>query len=207
MRNTSAMGRSPTGPEDMVALIAIIAFMHTMSASYATGRQNQYGNIIAVFARCCGPHRSNRLYPVFATLSLFFKGYLTFAYFYFVRSDRLAFSDGTKFWETIHHQYFRVSVAFICTVCANNLADRLYFQFYQRAVSLIVYFGILGLTAWQFAEMCTVNRDVTHDHIYLWVGAGLWTLQNLAVFIAVATGTKHQTGFEDDSDYGLIPLG
>lgn len=217
------MGRSPTGPEDMVALVAVIAFMATLSRSYASGRQNQYKAVIEFFAHSIGirsRQRKVQLYPVFAVFSLLFKGYLTFAFFFFVRSEKLAYFDGTFWWDTVHHPYFRSSLAFICAVCANNLADWFTFVFYADKTATVIYFCISGIMVWAFTELALLNRQVSSDHYYLWVGTGLWALSALMTGIAKATTAfaqcckccrkccpnYEQTGFIDDSDYGEVPM-
>lgn len=144
------MGRSPTGPEDFGRLIAIIALVVATSRKL---RKGEYWWIIV--------------------LTLLFRGYYVFALFFFVRSERLAFYDGTNWWSTVHHPYFRVCVTMIVYSCFQKLAAvirRLYRPPWFTAFAVFVYSVLMW---WSFYELCTVPLYVSHDHIYLWVYAGL----------------------------------
>jgi hypothetical protein len=159
---------------------------------------------MAALGRTHASLRQNRPVPVLAILMLLFKGYLTFAFFFFVRSEKLAFFDGTYWWDHVHHPYFRVCVAFIAAVCANNLADWLTFVLFANKTAVVVQFGISAIMWWAFTELCLINRQISHDHYYLWAGTGAWGVLSFVIAILKIVTLRRQTGFIDDSDYGLL---
>jgi cation transport ATPase len=151
------MGRSPTGPEDMVRLIAVIGF----------------------FAALAPRDREQTRWYIYV-VSLLLRGYMTFAFFFFVRSNRLAFFDGTKWWSNVHHPYFRVCLAIIAAACVENRAESIWRLYRAKRLTFILHVAFAALMWWAFAEMAMMPLYVSHDHIYLWVGTGVlglyWTV-------------------------------
>lgn len=159
-------GRSPTGPLDVDMLLSVIAFV--LVTSFSTVDYTRRVRICKnIFPRV----------PVIGVLLFHiawagFMGYMIFAYWFFLRSARLAYYDGQHWTDHVHHLYFWPVVLTGGSLALNWVHAKFLFslQIYVLAgiTSLLAAAG--HLAAFSFAVQIRKNHPPT-DAVYLIVAS------------------------------------
>jgi hypothetical protein len=143
------MGRSPTGPEDLLALMLVVAFVVALT-----------------------PRRFYKLKLPYAVPLLLLRGFSIFAFFFFVRSERIAYWDGTN-WTTVRHGYFRASLAVFIVVCSDFVRHWLKHEHEKHTTSIVMQVAQIGVLVWVVVECGLIPLKISKDQIYLAIAAAV----------------------------------